>query len=70
MSVYKDLKRGTWYFRVYIEDKYGIKKQKCRSGFKTKTIAKEEEIKFLSTFNPNFTEMSFQQLYSSFFQRL
>ena len=29
MSVYKDKKRGTWYFRVYIEDKYGIKKQKC-----------------------------------------
>ena len=40
MPVYKDEKRGTWYFRVYIEDKFGNRKQKSRSGFKTKGEAK------------------------------
>lgn len=39
MPVYKDEKRGTWYFRVYIEDKFGNRKQKSRSGFKTKGFA-------------------------------
>ena len=51
MAVNKDKKRNTWYFRVYVEDKNGIKKQKCRSGFSTKAQAKEEEIKFISTYN-------------------
>jgi len=68
MAVYKDTKRGTWYFRVYIEDKYGTKKQKCRSGFKTKTIAKDEELKFLSTINRNYTDMTFQELYDIYIQ--
>ena len=27
MAIYKDKKRGTWYFRIYVEDKYGMKKQ-------------------------------------------
>lgn len=68
MAVYKDTKRGTWYFRVYIEDKYGIKKQKCRSGFKTKTIAKEEELKFLTNVNRDYTDMTFQELYDIYIQ--
>ena len=63
MAVYKDTSRGTWYFRIYIEDKYGMKKQKCRSGFKTKTLAKEEEIRFINNFNRNYTDMTFQELY-------
>lgn len=64
MPVYKDKKRGTWFFRVYIEDKYGAKKQKCRSGFKTKSEAKEAEIIFLSETNYNCLDMSFQDLYN------
>lgn len=63
MAIYKDKKRGTWYFRIYVEDKYGMKKQKCRSGFATKAIAKEEEIKFLTKINNNYENMSFQELY-------
>ena len=50
MPIYKDKKRNTWYFRVYIYDNLGVKKQKCRSGFKTKNEAKIEERIFLSNF--------------------
>ncbi|MBE6149778.1 MAG: site-specific integrase [Firmicutes bacterium] len=47
MAIYKDKKRGTWYFRVYIDDKFSNRKQKCKSGFKTKGEAKNEEQLFL-----------------------
>lgn len=64
MPQYKDKKRNTWGFRVYVEDKKGIKKQKERTGFLTKAIAKEEEYKFLSSYNySDFNNMTFQELY-------
>jgi len=46
MGVYKDEIRKTWYFRKYILDSYGDKKQITRSGFKTKSEAKREEDNF------------------------
>ena len=61
--IYKDKKRNTWYFRVYVEDKYGNKKQKERSGFKTKNDAKNAEIQFVKDANSNSNELLFQELY-------
>ena len=51
MAVYKDLKRNTWYFRIYVDDETGVKKQKTRSGFKTKLAAKHAESEFLLNYN-------------------
>ena len=65
--VYKDKKRNTWFFRVYISDHYGNKKQKCRSGFITKGLAKTEEQKFLSDYtSEECLDMSFGELYEVF----
>ena len=79
MPIYKDKKRNTWYFRVYIYDNLGVKKQKCRSGFKTKNEAKIEERIFLSNFeqkkdtfgnfitkNDNKNNITFIELYNEF----
>lgn len=66
MSIYKDSKRNTWYFRVYVEDNNGIKKQKCRSGFKTKAEAKQEELKFISSYNQNRANITFYELYKTY----
>jgi len=63
MAIYKDNKRKSWYFRIYIEDQYGNKKQKCRSGFKTKSEAKEKEIEFLSSIKTDISDITFQELY-------
>lgn len=65
MSIYKNLKTGTWYFRVYIEDNNGVKKQKWRAGFKTKSEAKIAEQQFLSKNeeNNNCSNITFQELY-------
>jgi len=43
MSVYKDEKRGTWYFSIRIKDENGFVKQVVRRGFKTETQAKKAE---------------------------
>lgn len=63
MAIYKDKKRNTWYFRIYIENEKGEKKQKCRSGFKTKNEAKEYELKFLAECKKTFEDMTFLELY-------
>ena len=34
MSIYKDKKRNTWYFRVYVEDKNGLKRYKEKIFYK------------------------------------
>lgn len=47
MAIYKDTKNNSWYFRVYLEDKNGIKKQKARFGFKSKSLAKIAENEFI-----------------------
>ena len=61
--VYKDNKRKTWYFRTYIIDKYGNKKQIERSGFKTKSEAKLEESNFLINKQIDDEDLTFQELY-------
>lgn len=69
MPVYKDKLRNTWYFRVYIEDFDGSKKQKSRSGFSTKREAQEEEQAFLSKYNSDFQDITFQELYEVFIKQ-
>ncbi|MGE5455961.1 MAG: site-specific integrase [Ignavibacteriales bacterium] len=66
MSVNKDNKRGTWYFRVYIEDKYGNRTQKQKSGFRTKGEAKDEENRFLLESKKEYSDLTFQELYDIF----
>ena len=66
IPVYKDEKRNTWYFRIYMENEYGEKKQICRSGFKTKNEAKQEEHKFFNTPIKKDSYMTFQELYDVF----
>ena len=66
MAVYKDSKRNTWFFRLYIEDEYGNKKQKMRSGFRTKTEAKESEQEFLATIQNDYNNLTFKELYKEF----
>ncbi len=68
MAINKDKKRNTWLFRVYIEDKFGNKKQISKSGFKTKGEAKEEEAKFLSESQRNYSDMTFQELYDIYIE--
>ena len=63
MPINKDKKRNTWLFRIYIEDKFGNKKQISRSGFKTKGEAKEEETKFLNESQREYSDITFQELY-------
>lgn len=64
MAINKDKKRNTWLFRVYVEDKFGNKKQISKSGFNTKKEAKEEEAKFLSESQRDYSDITFQELYN------
>lgn len=41
MPVYKDDKRGTWYYVMHFQDEMGKRKQKKKRGFKTKKAATE-----------------------------
>ena len=68
MAIYKDKKRNTWFFRVYVNDNKGNRKQKERSGFKTKSEAKIAEINFLNNYNLNANDMTFQELYDIYIQ--
>ena len=66
MAVYKDVKRNTWYFRIYVDDKTGIRKQKTRSGFKTKISAKHAESEFLLNYNIANDDILFSDLYDEY----
>lgn len=74
MAIYKDTKRKTWYFRVYIKDHNEKKVQRQRNGFKTKAEAKSAEYDFLNKMNLTMsnplehTKISFQQLYNIYMQ--
>lgn len=68
MAIYKDKKRNTWYFRVYIEEENGKKKQRERNGFKTKSEAKLAEIEFLNNHKVDNSNITFQQLYDTYMQ--
>lgn len=63
MAIYKDKKRNTWYFRIYVIDEKGIKKQKERSGFKTKGEAKEAELNFFKKSKKQYEDLTFKELY-------
>lgn len=68
MPQYRDKIRKTWYFRTYIVDYDGMRKQICRSGFPTKKIAKEEEQKLIDQYNQEFRDMTFNELYDIYIQ--
>ena len=69
MSVYKDEKHNCWYFRVYYTNSYGVRKQKYKTGFPTKKIAKEYELDFLNNpFNNNMTFNDLYQVYSKYLE--
>lgn len=46
MPVYKDKKNGTWQVQTRYTDWTGVRKQKCKRGFRTKKEAQEWEMKF------------------------
>lgn len=60
MAVYKDKKRGTWYFSVFIKNSKGENKRYVRRGFESRPQAIKAEAKFISEFevedeeNPSF----------------
>lgn len=56
MPVYKDEKRGTWYFKVRYKDMYGRSKQKMQRGFKGSREAKLAEAEFLASVNNMFSD--------------
>lgn len=72
MPVYKDKEKGTWYYRVYIFDEFGKKKQINKYGFKSKNDAKNAEQHDILNSNyinelrqSNFdTSITFQELYN------
>lgn len=64
MAIYKDNKRKTWFFRVYVSENDGTRKQKTRSGFKTKSDAKLAENDFVLNYNKNYSNVLFIELYN------
>lgn len=68
ISILKDVKRNTWYFRVYVTDRNGKRCQKERSGFKTKVECKQAESHFLLSFRDTNDDISFADLYKVFIQ--
>lgn len=64
MPIYKDNKRGTWYFRIYVTNKNGNRVQKTKSGFKSKTACKEAESKFLLNHEEKNDDILFSDLYN------
>ena len=63
MAIYKDNKRNTWYFRVYVTNKSGIRVQKTKSGFKTKSLCKQAESNFLINYEEKNDNILFLDLY-------
>ncbi|MEK4305894.1 site-specific integrase [Oceanobacillus sp. FSL K6-0251] len=51
MAVYKDKKRNTYYYSVYVDLPNGEKKRFMKRGFKSKKEAKDAEIDFLYNFD-------------------
>ncbi len=64
MPIYKDNKRNTWYFRVYVTNKNGIRVQKTKSGFKTKALCKQAESNFLINYEEKNDDILFLDLYN------
>lgn len=68
MPIYKDKKRNTWFYRVYVNTN-GTRKQVSKSGFKTRQLAKlaEEELLCINENNSN-NNITFQELYNVYFR--
>ncbi len=61
----------SWYYDVYYIDITGIRREKKSKLYASKSIAKEEERKFLNTIydhKVNITNMTFKDLYDSFYE--
>lgn len=63
MPVYKDKLRNTWYTRFYANNIYGERKQKTKSGFKTKSEALQYEKNFNNHYINKTCNITFQELY-------
>ena len=61
---------NSWYFRCYYIDIYGNKKQMQSKMYKSKTIAKDEELKFLTSIknNTNEQDIYFEEMYNSWWE--
>lgn len=69
MPVYQDKKSKRWYFRCYISDSNGIRKQRQRNGFNSKREAQASEREYLSKeqhINDNITFYALWEEYSKF----
>jgi integrase len=67
MPQYYDEENKNWKFRVYATDANGIRKQRERSGFKTKKEAKQAEEEFLKNFGKTPSDdMTFEELWNNF----
>ena len=64
MAVYKDKKRNTWFFRVYVTDRNGKHFQKTKSGFKSKNDCKISESNFIANYEDTDDNISFENLYN------
>lgn len=66
MSVHKDVKTNTWYFRKRMQQLDGSIRNCKRSGFKTKKEAQKAEIEF--SFDDVKGKLSIKDLYHSYYQ--
>jgi integrase len=69
MPVYKDKKRGTWYYQINYKDIQGEYRQKRQSGFATRKEAQNQEYLAGLELNrtPNQSDISFEDLYNYYF---
>ncbi|MBE5089583.1 MULTISPECIES: site-specific integrase [Bacillus cereus group] len=67
MTIYKDEKRGTYYFVVRVRQHDGTLKQVKRRGFKTKKEAREAEAKMLIE-KETTSSLTFAQIADSYFE--
>lgn len=65
MPVYKDKERNTYLVKLYYTDWQGIKRQKCKRGFKLQREAKEWERLFLEQYAKN-PDITFATLYKKY----
>lgn len=67
MAIYKDIKRNTWYFRIYVRNSDGTRSQKTRSGYRTKSACIQAQSNFLLEYNENDkNDITFKELYKNY----
>ena len=65
IEIYQD-EKGKWYFRVYIDDIFGNRKQKERSGFATKKEAQKAERELVMLGVVGECDMTFEELWNNY----